>query len=726
VVAIGVACVGLSGSPDIVIDAVAVAALYAGSLLIRARGRRLACLLWAGAGGFTGLAVSAVQWLPTSEFLTVSERAHPGYSFVASGSVSPAELLVSLVPHLLGGGPIGLETYTGPYSLAELDAYCGVLSLVAVLALASRWRSATAGRWRVWYLVGGLGLLFALGSHTPLEHLLVHVPLVGEQRLPGRALIMVSLASSMLLGYWIEDELEAEGGDARRASMISGLIVLAVMLGLVAATTLTGKPYGGLLEDLPGSAWSLRAIAPYLVVTTAVTLAAGAVVILGPRWPRRWFARAIAAVVIADLLVFTANQSSLAPIYARALDTGSSLQQQVAARLSDGGRFLVVDPARLAGVALDQVGGSDLNVLSGLASAQGYGSLIWGPYSSETGTHSLDDLDPAALETEAFDLLDVRVLLTVPQELSIARSQVEVAPGAGPGNPPGLDAPPIAGVGPIRSPIALGSGKTAIRWFGRTLVVRSVTLVFSAPSPSRKVLAALGRHVRLLSRTGGSEPATSLGAVISEPGTQTVVDTFETRRPFIGIETVNPLATPVAIGSVTVTTRSDISYDMDGALSADLTPPHWVPAGEIGPFAVFMNTRARGPFSLSGPASVAGKLQVHVVESSPFTPTETVAFTSPLATTIVRSVADIPGWKASDDHDGRTRAIALRRDGLVQSFSVPKGTTVVTFSYQAPGLKTGLTACAVGLLAMLLLALGGLVSGRRRTARRARFERRQG
>ncbi len=716
VLLVAVACVGLSASPDIVVDAFVVTALYGGHLLIGARGRRLAYLGWAAIGALAGLAVSAVQWLPTAEFIAASERAHPGYSFAASGSVSAAELLVSLVPHVLGGGPIGLEAYTGPYSLAELDAYCGVVSLVAVGALAVRWRSRDARRWRVWYLVGGAGLLLALGSHTPLEHLLIHVPLVGEQRLPSRALILLALACSMLLGYWIEDELASGHGAPTPASVLGGLVPLGAVLGLVAATAFTARPYGGLLEALPGSAWSLRAVAPYLVVVTVITLAAGAVVILGSSWPRRRLSRAITAIVLADLIVFTANQSSLAPIYARALDTSNPLQRQVAARLSDGGRFLVVDPARLAGVALDQAGASDLNVVSGLASAQGYGSLIWGPYASSTGTHSLDDIDPAALATGVFDSLDVRVLLTVPDELSIARAKVEVAPGAGPGTPPGLDAPLIAGVGPVRSPIELGTGEVARRWFGRTLLVRSVTLQLSAPSVSRSDLAALGRDVRLLTSTGGLEAAAQLGAVTSEPGTQTVVVTFKLRRRFVGIETANPLGLTVHIGSVTVTTTSLDSYDLDGALSSDLTPPHWVPAGTIGPFAVFTNTRAWGPFSASG-RTKASDLRVRVLRSSPWTPTETVEVTSALPVTIVRSVADIPGWKASGYHDGRTRAIAIQRDGLVQSFSVAKGTTLVSFTYQAPGLKAGLAASASGVVVMLLLALGALVAAKRRSLR---------
>ena len=706
------ACIGLSGSPDIVIDAVVAIAVYGGHLLIGARGRRLACVGWAAAGGLAGLAVSAVQWLPTAAFIGVSERAHPGFSFVASGSASAAELLVSLVPHLLGGGPIGLEAYTGPYSLAELDAYCGVLALVAVSALAWRWRSPKAGRWRVWYLVGGLGLLLALGAHTPVERLLVHVPLLGEQRLPSRALILVSLASSMLLAHWIEDQLASEPGVARRASVVSGLVVLGVVLGLLAATAMTGRAYGGLLDAVPGSTWSLSAVAPYIAVMTGFALAAVAIVALGPTWPRRLLKHAVVALVVADLFVFTVDQSSLAPVRVQALRTGSAMRQQLAARLSDGGRVLVVDPARLAGVALNQVGGSDLNVLSGLSSAQGYGSLVWGPYASATGTHSLDDLDPAALATGVFDSLDVRVLLTVPQELSITRVHIDVVPGGGPGTPPGLEAPPIAGVGPVRSPIQLAPGQVVSRWFGRDILVRSVTLQLSSPTRSRADLAALGRALSLVTYDGAHRTATSLGAVITLPGTRTAVVTLRQRQIFIGLETADPLGVSVRIGSVTVTSNVGSSYDLDGALSGYLTAPHWVATGMIGPFAAFANERASRPFSLA-PSSPRGPLGVRVVSSSAWTPTETVSITSGRRATVVRSVADIPGWSATGLHDGHSSPIALHRDGLVQSFSVPQGRTLVTFRYDAPGLRAGLGLTGLGIVALLVLGLLS-VTGRRR------------
>jgi hypothetical protein len=249
-----------------------------------------------------------------------------------------------------------------------------------------------------------------------------------------------------------------------------------------------------------------------------------------------------------------------------------------------------------------------------------------------------------------------------------------------------------------------------------------VTLELSSPPAARAALAALGRDVRLVSEVGGRRVETEPSAVISEPDADTVVVTFKVPRLSVGLVAANRLEVPVRLSSITVTAVSGTSYGLDGPLAAYLTAPHWVAAGTIGPFAVFADTQARGSFSLSGRAGgqSGGGLRVRVVRSSIWTPTETVAVTAAAAATMVRSVADIPGWSASGYHDGRTRAIALHRDGLVQSFSVPEGTTVVTFSYQTPGLGTGLLAAALGIVAMLLFALAGLARPRRRSSRRYR------
>lgn len=741
---VGVAAVGLSGSPDILVDAVVVVLCFGGHLLASApRERRGALLAWAGLGGAAGVLVSAVQLLPAAEFVAVSQRAHASFQFASSGSVSPAELLILLVPHILGGGPIGLESYTGPYNLAELDAYVGIVSLVAAGALLTQRRSPHASRWRVWYLVGAIGLVLALGSHTPLQSLLSHLPVVGLQRLPSRALILVGLASAMLLGYWAEEVLSNEGGARRPAAVAAGLAGPAVVLVLVGVTAVSGSPYGGLLRAVPGSVWSLRAVALYLAVAGSIAAATAVLVVLGRTWPRRRLAIALTALVVVDLLVFTANQSSLAPTYAKVLGAPNPFERQLRARLGPSGRFLVVDPARSAGISLDQVGAPNFGIFYGLDSAQGYGSLTWGPYEAATGTHSQDDLSPAALVTGTFDDLDVRVLLTVPSQLATpvraagstgkasatavggSGGTTAVGPASGPATSPGLATPPVAGIGPVLSPIGLRSGGSASRWFGQALTVRSVVLRVAGPSLSSRAKARLGEATRLLGPSGAAAGTGPASVSVTE-GTVTV--SFGSGQRAVGLLVRNRSARSAEIASVTVVTRTGAAYALDGALSAYLTAPHWVASGTIGPFAVYANRRATGPFALqpgqvtasatSGAASRSLARGVTVVSSSPWTGAETLLVTSPRPATLVRSVADIPGWHATETHHGRSVEVAVRRVGLVQGVEVPAGTTEVTFAYDAPGLGAGRAAAAAGTTALAALALEGW-RRRRRAKRRA-------
>ena len=51
----------------------------------------------------------------------------------------------------------------------------------------------------------------------------------------------------------------------------------------------------------------------------------------------------------------------------------------------------------------------------------------------------------------------------------------------------------------------------------------------------------------------------------------------------------------------------------------------------------------------------------------------------------------------------------------MQSFAVPRGTTLITFTYTSPGLAAGLAASGAGLAAILILGLTAIAFSRRRT-----------
>ncbi len=443
------AWVALTGSPDIVIDAVLICAAYAAHLFLlpaaassrpgtsgalpELPGRtssRGALVWWSAVGAGAGLAIGALQWWPTALFIGFTQRSEPSFRFISGGSLSFGNVLELLVPHVLGGGPIGLREYAGSYPLAEVGAYPGTLALIAVAVMLVRVRRPEARRWRVWLFVGAIGLVLALGSHTPLEHLVADLPVAGDQRLPSRALITVALAFSLLLGYFLD-----EWGRPRAASrttagpdwkeVAAAAIPVTAVLAVVVATVATGKPAGGYLTAQPGSGWSVPAVAPALALSAALAVGALACFVLR-RQPHPHRAtgapgrsraerlpRAVVVFVLADLALFAVNQSSLAPAPASELAPRGPLESRLAA-LAGHGRVLILDPQLSNGRSLAQVGGPDLGVLAGLAEAGGYSSIMWGPYSTSTGTHTEDGASLAALANGTFASLGVRAVLVSP------------------------------------------------------------------------------------------------------------------------------------------------------------------------------------------------------------------------------------------------------------------------------------------------------------------------
>ena len=110
---------------------------------------------------------------------------------------------------------------------------------------------------------------------------------------------------------------------------------------------------------------------------------------------------------------------------------------------------------------------------------------------------------------------------------------------------------------------------------------------------------------------------------------------------------------PAAIGDQTLDTlNTTILLTLPVYATRDLrdvlVPPHWVLAGYDGSFAIYRNTRARGPLTLSArrrPETLAGASVSEV--SGPATGPTRATVSSPAGVRVVRSVAAIPGWTAT-------------------------------------------------------------------------------
>lgn len=677
------ALVGLAGSPNLVLPATLTALSLFIALIWSEAPRRWSLVGHAVVAGGIGLLVSAPQWLVGADFVAISERAAVSAAYSAAGSLKASELLLLLVPHLLGGGPLGLASYAGNYNMAELDAYVGILALAAVLGLLSRITTPGAKRARVWFVVLGLGIVLALGSHTPIQSLIHRLPIVRDERLPSRALILVDLALAVLLGYWADDLLK----EPRRPGLRLDLELVAPLcvLGVVVATVAVGRPFARFVSGSLAPVWSRAAVAPYLVVTVVLAIVVCGFLLLATRLTPRGRAVVLSAIVAADLVVFLANQSSLAPIDAGAVGPPTTLSSTLATRLSPNGRFAIVDPARDGGIALDRIGAPDLNLFHHLGSVQGYGALTWGPYADETGSHGQDVLAPRVLRSSLARELDLKIVLTVPSELL--------------GNSPAI--------------VSLDRGGTIERYFGETVPVTEVTLRAVSTRVGPGEIARLTRAattLRLVLATGRlSSDVPRLE--IDRRGRDVRADFVGGARA-VGLRLAGDTRRTLRL-KLSVRTADGTLLRPSGPLAAMLTAPTWEPEGTIGPLAVFEDRSVRGEYFA---APGAKGLVVESETISAYSPTASVTVVALRRSTLVRSVADLPGWQATLTHSGHSSPVRLDRYGLVQAVVVPRGRSVVTFSYDAPGLGSSLELGGLGLVLAVLAVLVQAVLARKKPA----------
>ena len=242
-----------------------------------------------------GAGAAAVQLVPAVAYVTEhSRRAHTsvdaaaqeGRAWASSWSLHPEEVVSLAVPEFIGSDAGGAEwasgTYWGRNVFKHNHEYLGLIALLlAGLAFMGGARSGLR-----WFLagVGGVALLFALGTHTPVWGLFYAlVPGISLFRAPSMVIFLTGFAVVTLAGLGLDRGAElVRDGEGRKIFRYLGIVggVLAVGWLLAATGILTGLwtsvIYPGI--DDAGAA-SLDAARPFIVrgfllaaLLTAVTL----------------------------------------------------------------------------------------------------------------------------------------------------------------------------------------------------------------------------------------------------------------------------------------------------------------------------------------------------------------------------------------------------------------------------------------------------------------------
>src|SRR5262249_23287614 len=186
-------------------NVVTIVAIYTAALLGR-HGRRREVLLLAGLAAVVAFALGAVQILPGLKFLTTSQRERITFDFFTASSLRLQLLIVQFIPYVFGGlSTLHLvPTYGAAGSrIPEVNGYVGLLALVALFTIGF-WRTPRYTRLGAWFVFVIVGLVLAMGGHTPLGRVLFHLPLYGNERFQGRNLAITDLGLAGVSACWVD------------------------------------------------------------------------------------------------------------------------------------------------------------------------------------------------------------------------------------------------------------------------------------------------------------------------------------------------------------------------------------------------------------------------------------------------------------------------------------------------------------------------------------------
>jgi Bacterial membrane protein YfhO len=163
---------------------------------------RLAPLGFVAMLGVLGVAVAAVQWVPSKNLLDRSPR-EGGLTWerITYGSWSPELLPTLVIREAYGTLARDTDWTDGYYPYHEMNAYLGLIGMALAVVGAGACRDRWVGAWVV---LCGVGVLFMLGRYSCLFDYMNLVPIVGASRIPVRYHLWVSLAVAALASVGVD------------------------------------------------------------------------------------------------------------------------------------------------------------------------------------------------------------------------------------------------------------------------------------------------------------------------------------------------------------------------------------------------------------------------------------------------------------------------------------------------------------------------------------------
>ncbi len=194
------------------------------------------------AGGVMAVAISAIQLIPTAEYLMNSQRAD-AYAFEQAMVYSfwPWRILTFVTPNLFGSP--GTGTYWGYAAYWEDAVYIGlipiILAIMTLFTLFRKNKEVKTDSFRIlkWYLLASVILAFclALGDNTPIfPWLYNNIPTFNMFQAPTRWMVVTVFAFSLLAGVQSENWRNITGRKRKRWRLAM-VVASAVVIGAIAA-----------------------------------------------------------------------------------------------------------------------------------------------------------------------------------------------------------------------------------------------------------------------------------------------------------------------------------------------------------------------------------------------------------------------------------------------------------------------------------------------------------
>lgn len=635
---------------------------------------RMVFLALVGVGLAWGAVIGLIQLLPGWDFIGLSERSAISYQFFGSGSLPVRWTALLFSPNILGGnGILHQPSFFANYNLTEVTSYVALIGSIGFVSFCSRltrrgWRENDRG-FVVFVVLGVVGLLATWGNFTPLGHIFAQIPLFGNTRLQSRNVILVDLALSVFAGWFIElfaqrkfDEL---GLLAKKRFLVVAPALASVALSLL--VIFAGGWFEGFMGVASNSTYLAHFIIPLMITALVIALSYLAVLLRAPKLDRPL--RALVTVICLDIVVFVAFSATG---FIAGNVTLTPTAKSVSSLIGTQGRFALVD---LSGANQDQfnsLGSPNLNVFTNLPSIQGYGSLVAQNYGNTTNSHPHYGLDACNLDRGLFVQLRL-------ETIGVAWSE--------------LSEPLVAGLPLSSRCLPITRHYVAQRYFGQLLPVSWISLV----GPGGTKVAGGEVSVQLLDSYGHR-----FGPVVTEWGTPNMkFDFAKYGEVAAGFEVTAAKGALFVSSAVHQLGANATIYRLDNPFQQALSNSRWRLDRTIDGVAFFKATSLRPEVWLGTNLSTAKVL--HVRDAS--WGDSWVSVRTESATVLKRSVAWLPGWRATavEVATGRTQVLPVVRSGLIQQVEVPKGEWTIHFHYHAPYIELSLLASAVGAMLWLLV-----------------------